>query len=165
MSRDDTWMSFPRSKHLRTPDRVQLRELSVQVGVTLARNLCLVRPCYPARAVAGVQRIHRLHTHDHLGEGREAKAVERVEACVVAQIDVDLGATGVLSSPCEGERATQVAVSNWLVCELDLPPRGGNGRVSRQAELCNEVGYYAEDPDVIVESVPHEVVEPVGRVR
>src|SRR5690606_29290804 len=114
---------------------------------------------------SGVQRINGIHSHDDLCKRRKAEAVQGVEAGVVAQVDVNLCSARIRSATGKRERAAKVAVAHWLISDLEVTPGRRQSSVSRQPELCDEIRDHPKNPDIVVESVPYEVVEAVRSQR
>src|SRR6478609_7021239 len=110
-------------------------------------------------AVACVQLVDDAHAFYHLAKWREA---HRVEARLIARVDVNLRRTSVWAGHSKRERPSHVAVLYGIVGEPFVLPNLRNYRIPRDAELRESAGNHAEEPRIIVEAHLDEMVEAIG---
>src|SRR5690349_5130703 len=110
-------------------------------------------------AVACVQLVDDAHAFYDLAKWREA---HRVEARLIARVDVNLGRTSLWAGHSKRERPSDVAVLHGIVGEPFVLPNLRNHGIARDAELRESAGNHAEEPRIIVEAYLDEMVEAIG---
>src|SRR5215472_15795229 len=113
-------------------------------------------------AVACVQLVDDAHAFGDLAKWGEAR---RVEARLIAGVDIDLRRTSVWTGHSKSERPSHVAVPHRITGEPFVLPNLGNRGIAGNAELRESAGNHAEEPRIIVEAHLHEMVEAVGAAR
>src|SRR5215471_8999806 len=137
-------------------------EFAVEVRVAFLEQLCLMSRAHAAArsfAVTCVQLVDDAHAFYDLAKWGEA---HRVEARLIARVDVNLRRTSVWAGHSKRERPSHVAVLHGIVGEPFVLPNLRNRRVARNAELRESAGNHAEEPRIIVEAHLDEVVEAIS---
>src|SRR5215472_661449 len=137
-------------------------EFAVEIRVAFLEQLSLMSRTHAAArsfAVACVQLVDDAHAFYDLAKRREA---HRVEARLIARVDVNLSCTSVCAGHSKRERPSHVAVLHGIVGEPFVLPNPRNHGIARNAELRESAGNHAEEPRIIVEAYLDEMVEAIG---
>src|SRR5215471_8440047 len=146
-------------------ESIKKMEFAVEIRVAFLEQLSLMSRTHAAArrfAVGCVQLVDNAHAFYDLAKWREAR---RVEARLIARVDVNLRRTSVWAGHSKGERASHVAVLHGIVGEPFVLPNLRNRGIARNAELRESAGNHAEEPRIIVEAHLHEMVEAIGAAR
>ena len=137
-------------------------KVAVEIRVAFLEQLSLMSRTHAAArsfAVACVQLVDDTHAFYDLAKWCEA---HRVEARLIARVDVNLRRTSVWAGHSKRERPSHVAVLHGIVGEPFVLPNLRNHGFARNAELRESAGNYAEEPRIIVEAHLDEMVEAIG---
>src|SRR5215471_12387481 len=143
-------------------ESIQKMEFAVEIRVAFLEQLSLMSRTHAAArsfAVACVQLVDDAHAFYDPAKWREA---HRVEARLIARVDVNLRRTSVWAGHSKRERPSHVAVLHGIVGEPFVLPNLRNRGIARDAELCESAGNHAEEPRIIVEAHLDEMVEAIG---
>lgn len=146
-------------------ESVKKMEFTVEIGIAFLEQLPLMSRTHAAArsfAVACVQLVDGAHAFYDPAQRREA---HRVEARLIACVDVNLCCTSVRASHSKRERPSHVAVLHGIVGEPFVLPDFRNHGIARNAELRESAGNHAEEPRIIVKAHLDEVVEAIGAAR
>ena len=137
-------------------------KVAVEIRVAFLEQLSLMSRAHAAArslAVACVQLIDDAHAYYNLAKWREA---DRIEARLIARVDVNLRGTSVWAGHSKRERPSHVAALHGIVGESFVLPNLRNYGIARNAELRESAGNHAEEPRIIVEAYLDEMVEAIG---
>src|SRR5262245_38490506 len=137
-------------------------EFAVEIRVAFLEQLSLMSRTHAAArsfAIACVQLVDDAHAFYDLAQWREA---HRVEARLIAGVDVNLRGTSVWAGHSKRERPSHVAVLHGIVGKPLVLPNLRNRGIARNAELRESAGNHAEEPRIIVEAHLDEMVEAIG---
>src|SRR5215469_12959582 len=145
-------------------------EFAVEIRVAFLEQLSLMSRTHAAArsfAVACVQLVDDAHAFYDLAKWREA---HRVEARLIARVDINLRRASVWAGHSKRERPSHVAglhgtVGHGIVGEPFVLPNLRNRGIARNAELRESAGNHAEEPRIIVEAHLDQMVEAVGASR
>src|SRR5262249_6440095 len=143
-------------------ESIKKMEFAVEICVAFLEQLSLMSRAHAAArsfAVACVQLVDDAHAFYDLAKWREAR---RVEARLIARVDVNLRRTSVRAGHRKSERASSVAVLHGIVGEPLVLPKLPNHGIAGNAELRESAGNHAEEPRIIVEACLDEMVEAIG---
>src|SRR5437588_504538 len=137
-------------------------KVAVEIRVAFLEQLSLMSRTHAAArsfAVACVQLVDDAHAFYDLAQRCEA---HRVEARLIARVDVNLRRTSVWAGHSKRERPSHVAVLHGIVGEPFVLPNLRNHGIARNAELRESAGNHAEEPRIIIEAYLDEMVEAIG---
>src|SRR6185437_1298462 len=159
----------PLADHARRLDVVELRPPAFEVPVARCLDGVLRRSGVSRRwaaarrrfSVARIERVDDVHSAHHLGDRRKTEAVQRIEPCVVLEIDVELDGARSRSAARVRDGATRVAVLHRIVGEPADAPSAIERRVAGDSELGHEILHDAEEARAVVVVFAYERVESV----
>src|SRR5215471_15656289 len=143
-------------------ESIKKMEFAIEIRVAFLEQLSLLSRTHAAArgfAVARVELVDYAHAFYDPAKWREA---HRVEARLIARVDVNLRRTSVWAGHSKRERPSHVAVLHGIVGEPFVLPNLRNHGIARNAELRESAGNHAEEPRIIVEAHLHEMVEAIG---
>src|SRR5215471_3628725 len=143
-------------------ESIKKMEFAIEIRVAFLEQLSLLSRTHAAArgfAVARVELVDYAHAFYDPAKWREA---HRVEARLIARVDVNLRRTSVWAGHSKRERPSHVAVLHRIVGEPFVLPNLRNHGIARNAELRESAGNHAEEPRIIVEAHLDEMVEAIG---
>src|SRR5262252_4322024 len=143
-------------------ESIKKMEFAVEIRVAFVEQLSLMSRTHAAArsfAVTCVQLVDDAHAFYDLAKWREA---HRVEARLIARVDINLRRTSVWAGHSKRERPSHVAVLYGIVEEPFVLPNLRNHGIACNAELRESAGNHPEEPRIIVEAHLDEMVKAIG---